>query len=181
MADHAYRIEHHSHGATVVLGHSDAAGVLGDVLAPHAARLFAARAAGVLTLVEQATGSIVAYRPLWPEFGDEEDAGAAGEPPIEASFPLRIDGTTYTRSEMISLCADLLVEAALNREPSVNPDPVVAGPIHNTRGFDIPGRQPAGGSRVRLGTAELLEVIAQARTELLRTLGYLPRLRNPPT
>ena len=61
----AYRIEHRIGNRVEVLGYAD--GWSSTMLAPFAVRLLADHATGELLLVEQATGTVVARRYLWPE------------------------------------------------------------------------------------------------------------------
>ena len=62
----AYRVEHRLGDAVAVLAHSDDPLARYTVLTPLAVRLLDARAAGMLGLVEQATGDVLARWALGP-------------------------------------------------------------------------------------------------------------------
>ena len=71
----AYRIEHRRGDAAVVLGRTDDPLAQHSVLAPLAVQLVDAGATGVLLLIEEASGDVLARRALHPD-GDGRRRGA---------------------------------------------------------------------------------------------------------
>ena len=64
-----YRIEHHTNGTVTVLGYSDDWAM--TALAPYAIDLLTQHEAGLLLLIEQASGRVVDRRSLWPEASEQ--------------------------------------------------------------------------------------------------------------
>ncbi len=92
MPQHLYRIEHRSAGRCTVVGTSDDPVARIDVLEPIADMLLDRNLGGDLLLIEEATGTVVARRPVWLP-GDERPVWwAAGDEAIDVAAGSDLSG-----------------------------------------------------------------------------------------